>query len=119
VSDVRFSIGIDLGTTNCAISFVSGSGDDAEEIRSQVMPIEQLIAPGSIEERQLLPSFLYMPHPDEFASADLALPWRDRNRWIAGELARARGIATPLRLVSSAKSWLCNPSVDRRAAILP
>src|SRR5439155_8766324 len=31
----------------------------------------------------------------------------------------SRGAATPIRLVSSAKSWLCHPGVDRRTAILP
>jgi hypothetical protein len=34
-------------------------------------------------------------------------------------MARSRGAATPIRLVSSAKSWLCHAGVDRRAAILP
>jgi hypothetical protein len=34
-------------------------------------------------------------------------------------MARSRGAGTPIRLVSSAKSWLCHPGVDRRAAILP
>jgi hypothetical protein len=34
-------------------------------------------------------------------------------------MARSRGATTPIRLVSSAKSWLSHPSVDRRAAILP
>ena len=36
-----------------------------------------------------------------------------------GEFARNRGAATPIRLVASAKSWLCHPGVDRRADILP
>ena len=39
--------------------------------------------------------------------------------FVVGELARAMGGRTPIRLVSSAKSWLCHPGVDRRAAILP
>src|SRR5450830_1195843 len=34
-------------------------------------------------------------------------------------MARSRGATTPIRLVSSAKSWLCHPGVDRRSAILP
>ena len=28
-------------------------------------------------------------------------------------MARSRGATTPIRLVSSAKSWLCHPGVDR------
>ena len=34
-------------------------------------------------------------------------------------LARERGALAPARQVSSAKSWLAHPAVDRRAAILP
>ncbi len=110
---------MDLGTTNCAIAFVRPDSEKPEEIQVEVMPIPQLVAPGAIEERPLLPSFLYLPHSDEFASADLALPWNAAMRFIAGELARVRGITTPIRLVSSAKSWLCHPGVDRRSPILP
>ena len=47
------------------------------------------------------------------------LPWSAANRHAVGELARSRGATTPIRLVSSAKSWLCHAGVDRRAAILP
>jgi molecular chaperone DnaK (HSP70) len=67
----------------------------------------------------LLPSFLYLPHSDEFTAADLVLPLATRDGIIAGELARTTGSKTPIRLVSSAKSWLCHPGVDRRSALLP
>jgi len=119
VNQGQFSIGIDLGTTNCALSFVRPGVDTADEIVTEVMPIPQLTGPGSVEDRPLLPSFLYLPSPDEFSPADLSLPWNAEIRFITGELARARGITTPIRLVSSAKSWLCHPGVNRRAAILP
>jgi hypothetical protein len=119
VNELRFGVGIDLGTTNSALSFVPLDGDNVEEILTESMPVPQLTAPGAIEERLLLPSFIYIPHPDEFSPADLAVPWNPHPRFIVGELARTRGIATPIRLVSSAKSWLCNPGVDRRAPILP
>jgi molecular chaperone DnaK (HSP70) len=36
-----------------------------------------------------------------------------------GEAARALGTKSALRLVSSAKSWLCQGAVDRRAPLLP
>jgi len=119
VTQGQFSVGIDLGTTNCAVSFVRPGAEEADEIVTEVMPIPQLTAPGAVEERPLLPSFLYLPHPDEFSPSDLSLPWNAEIKFITGELARARGITTPIRLVSSAKSWLCHPGVDRRAAILP
>jgi hypothetical protein len=119
VTATRFSVGIDLGTTNCALSYVRPEKDAFDEISTEVMPVPQLTAPGTVEERPLLPSFLYIPHPDEFSAPDLSLLWDAQMRFITGDLARARGITTPIRLVSSAKSWLCHPGVDRRAAILP
>jgi hypothetical protein len=119
VSKPRFSVGIDLGTTNCAVSFVRAGGDENEQIDVEALPIPQLTSPGSVEDRYLLPSFLYIAHRDELSPSDLSLPWSAENRVIVGELARTRGTTTPIRLVSSAKSWLCNPGVDRRAPILP
>ncbi|MEB2565663.1 Hsp70 family protein, partial [Burkholderia sp. BCCIQ07C] len=62
MSDPRYSIGIDLGTTHCALSYVDSSTSDGEKITQQVLPIAQLTAPGALESRDLLPSFLYLPH---------------------------------------------------------
>jgi hypothetical protein len=90
-----------------------------EDVKLEFCPISQLTAPGSIEERYLLPSFLYLPHPDELAPGDLILPWIAEQPWAVGYLARDKGAQTPIRLVSSAKSWLCHGGVDRRSAILP
>jgi len=115
----RFAIGIDLGTTHCALSFVEIAKCEGEEVEQQVMPVPQLVDPGAVEERPMLPSFLYLPHPDEFKAGALGLPWPAPAERIIGELARKRGADTPLRLVSSAKSWLCHPDVDRKAPILP
>jgi hypothetical protein len=115
----RFAIGIDLGTTHCALSFVEIDKCEGEEIEQQVMPIPQLVDPGSVEERPMLPSFMYLPHPEEFKAGDLGLPWPAPAERVVGELARKQGSNTPLRLVSSAKSWLCHPDVDRKAPILP
>lgn len=115
----RFAIGIDLGTTHCALSFVEIAKCEGEEVEQQVMPVPQLVDSGSVEERPMLPSFLYLPHPDEFKAGDLGLPWPAPAERVIGELARKRGADTPLRLVSSAKSWLCHPDVDRKAPILP
>ncbi|ATE62612.1 nucleotide-binding protein [Thauera sinica] len=115
----RYTIGIDLGTTHCALSFVDVGASDGEKAVQQVLPIPQLTAPGAVEALSLLPSFLYLPHTDELAEGDLHLPWTASQDYAVGEFARARGAATPIRLVASAKSWLCHPGVDRRAAILP
>ncbi len=119
MSEAQFSIGIDLGTTHCALSYVEIARCDGEQVAQGVLPIPQLTAPGSVEALGLLPSFIYLPHPSELAAGDLNLPWTAEQDFAVGEMARSRGAATPIRLVSSAKSWLCHAGVDRRAAILP
>ena len=115
----QFSIGIDLGTTHCALAWVDIGASDGEKTVYGVLDIPQLTAPGSVGNLPLLPSFLYLPHESELAANDLALPWTGEQDFAVGEMARTRGAQTPIRLVSSAKSWLCHPGVDRRAAILP
>ncbi|MDD3325708.1 MAG: Hsp70 family protein [Zoogloea sp.] len=119
MSTPRYAIGIDLGTTHCALSYVDVTASDGEQAAQQVLAIPQLSGPGAVEARPLLPSFLYLPHESELAPGDLALPWAAGQDFATGEFARNRGAATPIRLVASAKSWLCHPGVDRRAAILP
>ncbi len=118
-SPARYTIGIDLGTTHCALSWVDTQASDGEKVSQGVLQVPQLTAPGTTEDKPLLPSFLYLPHASELAAGDLNLPWSTEQNFAVGELARSRGAATPIRLVSSAKSWLCHPGVDRRAAILP
>ncbi len=118
MSGSRYAIGIDLGTTHCALTYVDLSLAEGEEI-VETMLIPQLTAPGSVEEKPLLPSFYYLPHADEIPAGDLALPWGVQNHFIVGELARNLGMLTPLRLVFSAKSWLCHPGIDRRESSLP
>ncbi len=115
----RYTIGIDLGTTHCALSWVDNQASDGDQVVQGVLDIPQLTGPAAIEAKPLLPSFLYLPHDSELASGDLALPWGAQQDFAVGELARTRGAATPIRLVSSAKSWLCHPGVDRRSALLP
>jgi hypothetical protein len=111
-----YAVGIDLGTTNSALSYLA-LGDDAA--RPEVLAIPQLVHAGEVSPRPLLPSYLYQPHASEFPQGSLALPWGDDAGAIVGELAREQGALTPVRLVSSAKSWLCHPALDRRAASLP
>ena len=119
MSEPRFAVGIDLGTTHCALSFVDIAASDGERVASGILEIPQLTAPGLVENRPLLPSFLYLLHEDELAPVDLTLPWPSVTDSVVGELARRRGIQTPIRMVASAKSWLGHSGVDRHGAILP
>lgn len=115
----RFSVGIDLGTTHCVLSYADLNNIDDEEFSPLVMAIPQLTSPGSVEDKQQLPSFLYQAHAAELAEDSTSLPWAAKPNYLVGEIARNLGSKTPIRLVSSAKSWLCHAGVDCKAPILP
>src|SRR5712691_10123635 len=119
MSQSRYVVGIDLGTTNTALAYIDTTADPIESARPEVLAIPQLVQQGQVEERPLLPSFLYLPGANEVPAGSLSLPWNKKIDFAAGEFARTHGSQVPTRLVSSAKSWLCHPGVDRRAAILP
>lgn len=148
----RYSVGIDLGTTNCALAY-SELGDAAAPASSPaansgIFAIPQLSAAGVVEALPLLPSFLYLASDQEFAAVALSLPWAAgapeagssnasapqaaysgtsaeaarlglSQTAFTGVFARKHGAKVPTRLVSSAKSWLCHPGVDRQSALLP
>jgi len=117
----RYSIGIDLGTTNCAVSYFN-LGDARARARGQgAFSIPQLVSAGVVEARPLLPSFLYVPAATEFPAGSLTLPWvpSESQDFLVGEFARSHGSKVPARLINSAKSWLCHAGVDRKGAILP
>ncbi|MBZ0120038.1 MAG: Hsp70 family protein [Sandaracinaceae bacterium] len=118
-TEAGFAVGIDLGTTHCALSYVDLDLSEGEEVAQHLLDVPQVTAPGSVEGKKLLPSFLYVPGAGELPEGALALPWDKTPRFGVGEVARGLGAKTPVRVVSSAKSWLCHPGVDRRAAILP
>ena len=114
-------VGIDLGTTNCAISYCKkverNSPDAAEEVHTLSIP--QVTHQGVVEARRLLPSFMYLPGPGEAPPGSLDLPWAPGRDFSVGEFARRQGALVPLRVVNSAKSWLCHGAVDRRQPCLP
>src|SRR5262249_2184503 len=116
----RYLIGIDLGTTNSALAYIDlqpKPRGGRPEVHS--FPIPQLIGPGQVGQRPLLPSFLYLPGPHDLPAGATALPWDPARAYVVGEFARNHGARVPGRLVTSAKSWLCHAGVDRSAALLP
>jgi Hsp70 protein len=115
---MQYIVGIDLGTTNSALAYLDNTASDGNA-RSQVRPVPQLVNPGEMEERSLLPSFLFIPGEMDFPKGSLALPWDKNPQHVVGELARKRGGENPARLVASAKSWLSYAAVNRTAPILP
>jgi molecular chaperone DnaK (HSP70) len=113
-------IGIDLGTTNSSLAYVDlrqGLRDGRPVVKTFEIP--QLVAPGEIGHRVLLPSFLYLPGPHDLPAGSTALPWDKERSFVIGEFARNHGSRIPGRLVTSAKSWLCHAGVDRSAPLLP
>jgi len=120
----RYLVGIDLGTTNTVVSYCENSHDLTSE-PINLFKIDQLVGPGEVARRPLLPSFRYHPAKDQVSSSDMSLPWNDTlvsgdiHTVIIGEWARELGVQVEGRQVSSAKSWLSHTKVDREEAILP
>jgi hypothetical protein len=114
----RFAVGIDLGTTHSALSFIDLTRPPAPASQP-LLHVPQTVAAGEVDSRALLPSCLYLPLGGELPSGSLALPWDKTPSALVGTFARDLGAATPARLVTSAKSWLGHSGVDRRAALLP
>ena len=111
----RFSLGIDLGTSNCAMALT-----DLETDRTEVLPIPQILAANQLGEKLTLASALYLPHPEEFRPGAFPLPWNvGEEPGIVGQFARDHGALVPDRVVSSAKSWLSNPHIDPKQRTLP
>jgi molecular chaperone DnaK (HSP70) len=111
-----FIIGIDLGTTNSAVAYAPA---EQSQTRIEIFRIPQLTGPGEFGPLAVLPSFLYLPGDYDIDPQAFHSPWPTADDAFVGAFARDQGASVPARLVSSAKSWLCHPNVDRKARILP
>ncbi len=116
----RYVVGIDLGTTNCALAYADTRETTADApAPTRPFALPQVIGVRDVGDRPVLPSFLYLPAAKEFPPGATDLPWKSAGPGFVGAFAREHGAKVPGRLVSSAKSWLSHEGVDRRAAILP
>ena len=125
----QYLVGIDLGTTNTVVAYAPvakppGRGKRAALAEIKLFDIAQLVAPGQVAARPLLPSVRYHAAEGEIAPGELQLPWpapddATPTPMVMGQWARQLGSQVPGRLVSSAKSWLSHTAVDRLAPILP
>ena len=115
----RYIIGIDLGTTNSAVSYVDLEAEASKNRGIKLFKIQQLTGLGEVSALAVLPSFCYLPGKYDISEDAIKLPWQADAAHFVGTLARDHGAKIPSRLVASAKSWLCHSQADRRARILP
>lgn len=106
MSSSRYIIGVDLGTSNCALAYIDTfSPDDG----SRLLEIEQQQTSGGFGALPLLPSCLFLPPVDE----------KPKDSAIVGQYARDQLAYLPGRVVQSAKSWLAHQDALGTAQILP
>ncbi|MGM9992729.1 MAG: Hsp70 family protein [Candidatus Bruticola sp.] len=108
-------VGIDLGTTNSAMSRLPL----AEESTLESVLITQRISENQISRLSTLPSFLYLPGAHEMPVHALELPWNQEIDYAVGAFARTQSAKIPGRVVCSAKSWLAHRRAEPSEAILP
>ncbi len=116
----RYSVGIDLGTTNSVVAYTRLDVDllPGQTPTIFLLPIPQIVGPGQMEARFSLPSFLYLPRSGEVS--ELQLPGvDDPASGVAGVFARTQAADNPQRVVVAAKSWLCHGRIGRTDAALP
>ena len=94
---MKYIIGIDLGTTNSAVTYI-----DIDLNRERSRPvirhfeIPQITGSGEVSSAKVLPSFLYLPGSHEFPPNALSLPWNASNEGeFVGILAREQGCQIP------------------------
>ncbi|MBD3317930.1 MAG: Hsp70 family protein [Chitinivibrionales bacterium] len=109
----QHALGIDLGTSNCAMAL-------ARPESLEVVEITQITGEGRVGEASTFASALYLPHEGQFPPDSLRLPWNEHaDNLIAGNFAREIGAQVPDRLITSAKSWLSQRGADPRKPVLP
>ncbi|MEO1898367.1 MAG: hypothetical protein ABGX68_01060, partial [Methylococcales bacterium] len=64
----KYLVGIDLGTTHTVVAYVEAKPSTADQ-PINIFQIEQLIAPGEVAARPLLPSVRYHPAQGELSEA--------------------------------------------------
>ncbi|MGA9266338.1 MAG: Hsp70 family protein [Rhodomicrobium sp.] len=113
MAQAKFSIGIDLGTSNSALAFSSLTGEG----ESKVLAIPQWDTASTVTESSTVPSFLYLA--EEAVAAQIRGRGLSCGEWVVGRLARQKASETPGRDVHSAKSRLCHHAADRSAPFWP
>lgn len=119
MSQASYIIGIDLGTTNSTVAYISLEPSENTLRAIEQMPISQVMQANVQDTSFSLPSFIYYPLAEEQTAKVASLSWDPSRSFCIGTFAKERGAELPARLISSAKSWLCYAGIDRRAKLLP
>ncbi len=113
----RYFVGIDLGTTNCVVSYID---NNLNSTQSCILDIPQCMQDGSVQVFKHLPSSIYVLAKDEASKLSATLPWKTSHAdKIVGNGALQYGQKRSAQLIQSAKSWLSFNRVNRREPILP
>lgn len=113
----RYVVGIDLGTTNCAVAFI-----DTQQRNPllEIFRVEQMVDFQTSQFSDTLPSFHYELTAAESSQIHSRFLFLDgQHASVVGIFARQRGVQMPGRCIASAKSWLCHTLVDRTSELLP
>lgn len=119
MGEAKFIVGIDLGTTNCTLSYSRLQEEAHQEFDIEQFFIPQITKGGVQEDSPSLPSFIYFPLDEELKAKTAGISWDPSRSICIGSFAQSRGAELPSRLITSAKSWLCHSGIDRREAALP
>ncbi|OGV17694.1 MAG: hypothetical protein A2X47_02775 [Lentisphaerae bacterium GWF2_38_69] len=113
---IRYLIGIDLGTTNSVVYYIDKT---KEKPLPELFKVPQLTEAGEISEEELLPSFIYIPDDKELPDGSLNTEWNGKASFCVGEFAKKSSPKVPLKVITSAKSWLCAENIDKNSPVLP
>jgi len=100
----KYIVGIDLGTTNSALARCDALAE-GENSPIEVCGIPQLVNPNEVEERTLLPSFLYIPGELDFSRGSIGLPWEVEPQLMKAAVLRDR-------VIEVLNSWLRQEGFD-------
>ena len=90
--EANYTIGIDLGTTNCLLAYAPLSDDQAQV---QVLSIPQVVSSGTVESDPALPSFLYLAAEHEMGGGAYDVLGQTDRGYVVGQLARSQAADLP------------------------
>lgn len=106
-----FSIGIDLGTTTCSLSYTALQGPWLGKVKT--LSVRQWKEDGLECFQELLPSYAFIPLKHQIKNQQYG------SSLVTGLLAKNKRFTYESRVIHSAKSWLCAGGIDPRAKFLP